>query len=150
MVIKLKNEFYGITSLLFTTCAAIIGLFAIVTVTVEWAIIYLLILVISPIGVLLSYCAKCRCNSTCSHVFPGLVVKYLPQREHTGYTKIDIAIMALSIALILLFPQIWLIRNPPLLIMFWSLISIGFIMIQLKVCPSCKNTICALCSAEKV
>ena len=145
----MNKKFYGIVSLLFIACAAITGLLAIASASADWAIVYLLILMMCPSGVLLSFCTKCRCSDDCSHVFPGFILKYLPKRKQTenGYSIIDIATTALCIALIIIFPQIWLISNVLMLVLFWVLAITGFIMIQLRVCPSCSNTICPLCTA---
>ena len=140
-----KSSFYGILGLLLVFFAIILGLVAIIADSVEYASIYLVVVLICVLGVLYSYCMKCKCQDTaCGHILPGKIVKYLPKRKQTSYTFLDKSIMGVSIFLVFFFPQIWLIRNLLLFTVFWIIVSIRGILLFKRVCPVCANDICFL------
>jgi hypothetical protein len=140
-----KTSTYGILGLLLVALAIITGFVAIIIESVEYALIYLAVIVICVLGVLYSYCAKCKCKDmACGHIYPGKIVKYLSKREQTNYTNIDKAIFVVCMFLVFFFPQPWLIRNFLLLTVFWILVITRAIILVKKTCQVCMNDICPL------
>jgi uncharacterized membrane protein HdeD (DUF308 family) len=138
-----KTNTYGVLGLLLVVLAIITGFVAIITESVEYALIYLAVIAICVLGVLYSYCAKCK-NTACGHIYPGKMVKYLPKRKQTNYSNIDKTIFVICMFLVFFFPQPWLIRNFLLLTVFWALVIIRAIILVKKTCQVCNNDNCPL------
>ena len=135
------RKFNGITSLILTGIASLIGLVAIASFSWVWAGIYLAIMVIAPQAVLRSYCAKCPCKAHCAHVFPGKAAMAYA-REAGPYTPTELLIMIGALGMLIGLPQYWLWQYPVLFITYWALSGIAFLQIFLTICPSCNNVYC--------
>ena len=82
-------------------------------------LVYLAICGFSAYGILYAYCAKCNVRlDNCSHVLPGKITRYLPQRKQGPYTFGDVAGTALFLGIIILFPQYWLLETAAALVLF--------------------------------
>jgi hypothetical protein len=136
---------HGIISL-FLLCAALaIALGAIFPHSVAFGALYILITALCTLIMAYSYCAKCPCrHAGCGHVIFGRIAKILPERKQGPYTFWDILWTTISIATILLIPQIWLIDVIVALVLFWTFIILAVLDIVFFVCPDCPNKNCAL------
>jgi hypothetical protein len=140
-----KMNIYGVLGLLLIIIAIILGFVAIITESIEYALIYLFITMFCALGVLYFYCTKCKCKDTeCGHIFPRKITKYLPQRKQTDYTFSDKLVTGVCIFLVFLFPQLWLIRNLLLFTGFWIIVTIRAFLLFKRICPICANDICPL------
>ncbi|MCP3954357.1 MAG: hypothetical protein GY697_19395, partial [Desulfobacterales bacterium] len=51
----------------------------------------------------------------------------------------------LPVAVLVVFPQPWLMENLLLLILFWACLAGGLVQILLRVCKGCGNSKCLMC-----
>lgn len=140
------KKFNGITSLLFTGLCLLIGLYILWINFIILAIIYLAVMIIAAFVIPYVYCTKCPCrNSSCAHVFPGLITRLMPNRELQNYTLTDLMVVGIFLGIFVLMPQFWLIKNLVLFSIFWILLIIAFVQIRLFICKKCDNKKCLLC-----
>jgi hypothetical protein len=139
------KRFHGIISMLILSAAVTMAIIVILPQSWLFALIYLAIIMLSFFAVSFLYCAKCRCRlSGCAHIIIGKLSLLVPKRTPGSYTPFDILGTFAAMGLILFFPQYWLVRYPPLCIIFWCLAGAAFLQIFLKVCTACENRACAL------
>ena len=142
----MKARFHGVFSLVLVSLSAIVALMALMTESISMGMLYLVILCVSPLIILYAFCAKCLCREhACSHVFPGRLTRFLPERTQTDYTFSDIFWTAIPLMALFIFPQFWMWQNKLLFILFWVLFLAGLLEILLLVCRGCGNTKCPLC-----
>jgi hypothetical protein len=134
---------HGIISLCLILAAIATALGAVLPKSLMFGVLYILVLVLCSAAIVYSYCAKCPCRRLgCSHsVFGWLAVKFI-RRKEGPYTFFDIAVTMISIAAILLIPQLWLIESLPALLLFWVLMALAGLEIVFLVCPDCSNRYC--------
>ena len=118
------------------------GCVAIFRVNRLMVIAYLMSSAFGMVGVLYAFCAKCTCRNACRHIILGPLTRFLPRREVAPYTFADIAMTAVGISPLLLFPQYWLFGQKTLLLFFWQLTAALVIEIVLFVCKGCENAHC--------
>jgi hypothetical protein len=139
------KKFNGITSLLFFGISVIIGLYILRTNSVNLAILYIVIMLATAIMIPYVYCTKCPCRKTnCAHVLPGLITRFMPDRDSESYTVIDWAIVMILLGLLILLPQFWLYENILLFSIFWILSITAVLQIQFFICKTCDNKKCIL------
>jgi hypothetical protein len=142
----MKNKFHGVFSLLLISGAVSIGLVSILINSVAFGIVYMALILVCNLIVLYAYCAKCECREDdCRHIFPGKIASLLPSREPGAYTFFDYAGVAVPMAVLLGFPQYWLLGKKSLFVLFWVLVAFGLIEILLYVCRGCGNKACPMC-----
>jgi hypothetical protein len=142
-----KREVHGLISLFLIVVAIMIGVISIFTASLPMAAAYLVIIFLSTIVIIYSFCSKCACRSEgCGHVLPGKIAGLLPPREEGTYTFPDIGGLVISIILLFGFPQYWLWGNMILMVIFWVFIIIGLTEIRIYVCPRCSNENCPICT----
>ena len=88
----MKTKIHGIISLLLFTGVIIIGVIGINKFSKIFTLAYLLIVTISFLIIIYSYCTKCKCyKDNCAHLIVGIIAKYLPKRKiHQVSEKIGI------------------------------------------------------------
>ena len=146
----MKIKIHGIISLLLFAGALLISFYAIQKYSIIMALSYLLIVIISSLIIIYSYCAKCKCHEkNCAHLIVGPIAKLLPKRKMGKYTLLDYIGVFIPILLIFFLPQYWLFMDKVLLILFWILSIIAVIEIIGFVCKSCENDNCLLCRNKK-
>ena len=139
------KKFNGITSLLFFGMSVLIGLYILRTNSVNLAILYIVIMLATAIMIPYVYCTKCPCRKTnCAHVLPGLITRFMPDRDSESYTVIDWAIVMILLGLLILLPQFWLYENILLFSIFWILSITAVLQIQFFICKTCDNKKCIL------
>ena len=139
------KKFNGITSLLFFGMSVLIGLYILRTNSVNLAILYIVIMLATAIMIPYVYCTKCPCRKTnCAHVLPGLITRFMPDRDSESYTVIDWAIVMILLGLLILLPQFWLYKNILLFSIFWILSITAVLQIQFFICKTCDNKKCIL------
>jgi hypothetical protein len=139
------KRFHGITSMLILSAAVTMAAIVILLQSWSFALVYIAIIAVCFLAVSFLYCAKCRCRfSGCAHIIIGKLTLLVPKRTQGSYTPFDILGTFAAMGLILFFPQYWLVRYPPLCIIFWCLAGAAFLQIFLKVCTACENRACAL------
>ncbi|MBN1294808.1 MAG: hypothetical protein JXB48_23430 [Candidatus Latescibacteria bacterium] len=138
-------HFHGKFSLLLFLAAIVVGLVAIVKESTTMGMMYGVVILISLVSILWSYCAKCRCRKGgCVHYFTAKIANLLPDRKPGKYTLWDNLGLLVPVAVMLIIPQFWLWKNTPLIIVFWTGVVVSVIDLRLFVCCACKNRVCIL------
>lgn len=141
----MKNLPHGIISIILAGIAIFIGFLAVFDANQSIALIFLLTIVIGFIIIAYSYCSKCASRDNCAHVIIGKITKLLPGRRQTNYTFWDYAGVIVPFVLILIVPQIYLIKHLWMLISFWVLLVIAGLEVNIFVCTMCSNSKCSMC-----
>jgi hypothetical protein len=103
---------------------------------------YLFFLSTGMVGVLYAFCTKCACKDSCRHIFLGPLSRLLPCREVAPYTIGDILMTVAGFSPMVVFPQYWLLKQKPLLVLFWQLTAALVVEITVFICRGCGNTHC--------
>lgn len=136
---------HGVLSLILVFLAIAVGTISIAGSSKYYALIYIIISLISFLIVVFSFCAKCPCRQKeCGHVLPGKLTKILPERVKAPYNTRDYCGVLIPLLLIIAIPQFWLVNRLLLLVVFWVLMIIALLDIGLKVCKGCGNKDCPL------
>lgn len=136
---------HGIISFFLILMAIATGLGAIFPNSFFLGVMYICVVLISFTNIVYSYCGKCPCRlEDCQHVIPGKLTRFLPKRKEGPYSFFDILSTIISLAAIVLVPQIWLINNILSMVVFWVLIIIALLEMVFLVCPECTNKKCQL------
>jgi hypothetical protein len=112
-----------------------------------WAVIYVAYSVLSfALVVLPGLCSHCPFPSkhgTCLFLPPGLISRFYPYKGPRMHplSKIAVPIVLVGMALV---PHIWLVSDPPLLILFWLLGLPTIAAIPLHYCRRCRHFDCPL------
>jgi len=139
----MNRKIHGVVSIALLLIAIIFGIYVIFQNSVYLGVIYLIICVLSLLIICYSYCSKCSCRlESCGHIIPGKITLYLPKRKQGKYLISDYLGLILSLSVIILFPQYWLLKVTPILIVFWGLLILALIDISLYLCKGCKNQFC--------
>jgi membrane protein YdbS with pleckstrin-like domain len=136
---------HGILSLLMLLMAIVIGALSVFKSSVVLTVAYLGASMILFMVVIYSYCSKCPCRlHSCAHILPGKLTTFLPSRKVGQYTALDFLGVTIPLVIIFAFPQLWLIKNLFLLIVFWALVIVALVEIRFSVCKGCGNNYCPL------
>ncbi|MTI81107.1 MAG: hypothetical protein FH758_09500 [Firmicutes bacterium] len=139
------RKFHGFISLILIVIAVIFGAVIISRVSPLWAVVYLILSMISALLIVYSFCSKCPCNAvSCGHFFPGKIAQVLPKREEGLYGALDYVGVLASFIILFLFPQYWLRNEIILITIFWGLVLIALLDIAFFVCKGCENKYCPL------
>lgn len=142
----MKRTFHGVFSLLLLVLAVALAMAALWRHSPGLGLFYLALCSLSSVGILFAYCGKCSVRlDNCSHVLPGKLTNWLPQRKQGPYSARDIGGTLLCLAAITLFPQYWLLQDRGALVLFWLLAIVALAEILMFVCRQCKNTGCPMC-----
>jgi hypothetical protein len=142
----MNSRFHGLLSLVLVFVAVLIGVFAIFEVFPLMAWLYIAITLISSSVVVYLYCSKCSVRLTsCGHVIPGWLTRFLPVREQSDYSFTDYLGTAISFVVLVGFPQYWLWKHTIFFFAFWILLIAALLVIRLCVCRLCENEKCPLC-----
>ena len=140
------KKFNGITSLLFFGISLLIGLYILWINSINMTTIYIMIMIAAAVLVPYVYCTKCPCRQTnCAHVLPGLITRFMPNRESESYTIFDWAVVLILLGLLMLLPQFWLYENIVLFSIFWIMSITALLQIRFFICKTCENKKCILC-----
>ena len=143
------KKFNGVTSLLLFAVSILIGLYILWINTLALVMIYIVIGIAACIVIPYVYCTKCPCrNTNCAHVLPGLITRFMPDRDSEDYTIFDWAVVLIFMGLLIALPQFWLYKNILLFCIFWTLSLIAFLQVRLFICKSCDNNKCILCGQQ--
>ncbi len=146
----MSSKLYGVLSLMLGVVAFLIAVFAVAKVSLFMGILYLLILLILFTVIIYSYCTKCTCRFSCSHVIVGKITELFPEREQGSYTGNEIFAVIASLIIMVSFPQVYLLRDYRLLFIFWGLLVVTILLIYFRVCKSCKNENCFVCKVSTI
>ena len=139
----MNNKFHGVFSLILIFFSIVIGLLFILNKSLPMGLLYIVIIFVSPVIIVYSFCSKCICRlDSCGHIFPGKLSKLLPSRKQNDYTMLDILGAAVLLIVLIIFPQVWLWENKIVLIIFWLFLFIALVEIMLFVCRNCNNEKC--------
>ena len=140
------KKFNGVTSLILFAVSMLIGLHILWINAVNLAVFYVIILLAACILIPYVYCTKCPCRKTnCAHILPGLITRFMPDRDPENYTILDWAVVMTFMGLLIVLPQCWLYENILLFTVFWTLSIIAGIQILFFICKTCDNKKCILC-----
>jgi hypothetical protein len=141
----MQSNIHGLISISLFFMAVSVAMGAVIPKSIILSLIYLLIVILCFVNIVISYCSKCTCKEKeCSHLFPGLLAKYFPNKKINKYSYLDIFVTLISLSAILIIPHFWLIYNIPSLILFWIFIVTSFLEKILFVCHECSNVNCIL------
>ena len=122
-----------------------VGAYAIFLYSVAWGWIYLGVTILGQaFFVLPSLCGHCPYPNQyddCLFLPAGLMrslVKYRGPKVTGGET----ALMTITLLLVVGMPQVWLIRETGLLILFWAIVVPFVAYFPLHLCKSCRHTGC--------
>jgi hypothetical protein len=139
----MNRQQHGVLSLIFLSLSLAIALVSIGISSVLLAILYACVLGLSGTVILYSFCARCMCrDTTCGHVIPGLLTRYLPRRKAGRYTRMDRFGVLLPAVVSLAYPQYWLLGNLWGWGVFWILMLGAATEIRVYVCRGCTNRYC--------
>jgi hypothetical protein len=139
----MNRQQHGMLSLIFLVGSVIIAFLSIGRSSVLLSILYGCVLGLSGIVILFFFCSKCMCrDTTCGHVFPGMLTRYLPRRMTGRYSSSDRFGLSLPIIVSLIYPQYWLIGNLWVWSVFWILTIGAGVEIRMWVCRGCMNRYC--------
>ncbi|MBN1595988.1 hypothetical protein JW933_08700 [candidate division FCPU426 bacterium] len=139
----IKNQIHGFIALMLGVAAIGLGLTAVVIRSPWWGWMYAMSIILLPLLICYSYCAKCVCRLTCcGHVMPGWLTRYLPSRKPGKYTAWDLCGTFIPMGFLVLFPQYWLWQQREFGLIFWGLLFLALLQVRLWVCPACQNRIC--------
>ena len=140
------RNLHGLCSIIIVAAAVLAALLVIYQRSTGAAVIYLVLVAIASLAILYAYCAKCEArDQRCSHVFPGKLTRWLPQRKAGPYRSMDMLVTGGALAAVFIFPQYWLWHNKVALAVFWGFTIVALLEILLHVCPHCQNRNCMLC-----
>jgi hypothetical protein len=142
----MKERIHGFISIMLVISAFAIGLYAVISHSLAYGIIYAAVMAVSPFIIGYAFCSKCPCRiDSCGHVFVGKITKYVPERKQGAYTMIDYIAVFIPIIVLIAFPQIWLWNNKILFGIFWLFFLIAGVEVIFFVCTRCGNKACAMC-----
>lgn len=138
-----RYKLYGLITILIHFAALLIGLAAIWPYSPTHAAIYAVIIVVTTLTLIYSFCSKCPCHhKECSHLILGPIAKILPKRKVGRYGPCDYWGLGLSFFVSVTYPEYWLWKYDLLPYIFYGMVITALGGILLKVCPSCKNCNC--------
>jgi len=139
----MNRQTYGLVSLLLIIAAVITATYTILQSSMIWTVIYLVGILLSCLVIFYSFCAKCPSrDKDCSHVIPGMFIRFFPPREEGPYTLRDKAGVVVPLVFMIVFPQYWLLAQPAYFVMFAMLCLGAAAVIQFFVCKGCTNCYC--------
>jgi hypothetical protein len=122
-----------------------VGVYSIAAESIMWALVYVVLLILSFVLIGLSYCAKCSaCQKTCAHPQIGILRKILPNRDTSQYKLKDYMGLVPYVIVAVLLPQYWLWSNKWLLTIYWAQLAIVFLGIVGILCKRCENRFCKM------
>lgn len=140
------RKVHGIVSLTVLMIPFAAGLYAVITASLNAGLLYAALLLVLPMIIIYSFCAKCSCKSDgCGHVLPGKIAALMPDRRGKKYSGLDMAGVIIPFLVLVIFPQPWLYGNTLLPIIFWVVLAVSLAYIRLYVCIGCENTECPFC-----
>ena len=140
------HNLHGILSLMLIKVAVLTTLVYLFFTSAAIGWIYLVLIIAASLTILYAYCAKCAARDHhCSHIVPGKITRWLPQRNSGPYSTLDLLATGGSLILIFIFPQYWLWQNKTVQLIFWGVTIVALAEILLRVCPDCRNQNCMLC-----
>jgi hypothetical protein len=141
---------HGIISLFLIVSAIAVALGDVFPKSWAFGLLYILAVGLCTMNIVYAYCAKCPCRRyACGHALFGWLAVKFTNRKEGRYTFWDIVASGISIAAVLLIPQLWLIESPLALILFWLLIVLAGMESVFLVCPDCTNEYCLLHKENK-
>jgi len=144
----MKKLPHGIISIILAGIAIFIGTIALFYENYRLALVYILCLVSGFFIISYSYCTKCQGRTKCAHVVFGKITKLFPVRKQSNYSFLDYLGVVIPILFIVVFPQMYLLKNIWMFIAFWILLIVAILEINRFVCIVCTNSKCLLCKNE--
>ncbi|MBI9052061.1 MAG: hypothetical protein JEZ00_21785 [Anaerolineaceae bacterium] len=139
----MKTKHHGILSLSFVGMAIAIAGYTAARLNILLLIGYLVFSLLAFITVITAYCSKCPCKTHCAHVLPGLLAGRI-DRQPGPYTKLELTLLLLAIAILLILPNVWLWHFLHWMVIYWLVAIIAIIEIRQYVCKPCGNVFCPL------
>jgi len=145
MEIKEKSRIHGTVAIVLFIGAFLSGGYAVFMDSILFGSIYAAVIVIFFTVIPAVYCSKCPCRDKCMHVILGPISKFLVSKlNEAAYTVTDVVLTLAVAAAAVIMPQPWLIKNIPLLIFYWTAVTIAAAEIFLFVCKGCGNEKCPM------
>lgn len=144
----MNKRTFGVAGLLIGILAVITGTYAIMVHSMILGAGYLLLSLFSGVLITRFFCIKCPIKQECVHLFPGVIARLWDEKKGS-YTSGEMLITCLLFVIIILPPQVFLIRLPELFALFWVCIGIAAVCSHRFLCPGCGNTYCPFCRKRK-
>jgi hypothetical protein len=139
----MQRTVLGWLSLVLMVIIVTVGMAAIIPFSSYYSLLYLAVFVVSTGLVLFFFCSKCPCrHKSCGHIVLGPMTRLFPKRTEGKYSFIDITLTTVGFSGIFLFPQFWLFKQLPLLLLFWIFTGLLIALILLFICKKCDNINC--------
>ncbi|MGD0166203.1 MAG: hypothetical protein ABSC51_02780 [Gaiellaceae bacterium] len=136
---------FGVLSLIAAGVAVMLALFVAWRQSTLLGLAYAALVLVSLIAITALFCTKCSDRDRCGHVVFGPVARVMRREQRPdSYTRSELAMTSIALALTFLLPQVWLWRVPLALAGFWLCLLLGSIDIRARVCPACGNAACPL------
>ena len=139
----MRTKFHGLTSLGLIFFAIFLAVFFAWQIDLWLALGYVVFVLLAFAIVIVAYCAKCPCKANCAHVIPGWLAQAV-DRQPGPYSRTELVLLVVSLALVLLLPNFWLGSIPLWLAIYWLAVILGVIQIRSFVCKPCGNIFCPL------
>jgi hypothetical protein len=139
----MKRQTHGLISLGCAAFALAVAVQSLFQQSFVIGIAYMFLAALSTPVILYSFCAKCEDRLRCGHVVAGpAAARMFRNRKPAPYTPGDLAATGAALAVIFLFPQIWLWRHPLAFGVFWICMAVAAVDIRRNVCAGCGNVRC--------
>jgi hypothetical protein len=137
------RKFYGVAGLVLFAAAVAVGFVSMAAESTILGLLYLAASLFASLVMICLFCTKCSEKGNCGHVLPGIVAKMMPPRSGK-YTAAELLCVFFAIAVVVLMPQTWLLKDSSLFVVFWLLVALACAATSLLVCRSCGNEACPL------
>jgi hypothetical protein len=138
-----QRKFHGVLSLFLACLSVLVALVAAARASAALALLYACIVAAGSSILIYCFCGKCPCRKAgCGHVLPGMIASALPARRQGPYGFLDFFCAAFSASIIVLFPQVFLLKDPILFAVYWIIMLSCLFEIRLFVCRGCHNVNC--------
>lgn len=146
---KTKSLFHGWISMAIILLIMVFGIIPILMDSIFFAGLYLFGTIIGFLMIFYSFCSKCPCRQAdCRHIILGPIADKLFKRTEGKYSFFDYFLTTIGVSIIILFPQLWLIKKPVMLILFWTSAVLLVLEISINICRTCNNHYCP-CNSTK-
>jgi len=138
------HQLNGVAFLVLVTAAWLLGMSVTFSFSFFWGWFNMALIIVSFVLIIGSYCTKCPARKKCSHILPGMLTEYLPERKTEEYKIWETVTAFGSMAAMTVFPLYWLFQTPLILVIFVVLIITAVILLRMNVCSDCNNIYCIL------
>ncbi len=136
---------HGLIAVVMLFAAFLAGGYVVFRDSMVFGVIYAAVIAVFFIVIPAVYCEKCPCRDKCMHAILGPISKFIrPHPDKSYYTAMDVVLTLAIAAAAVVFPQLWLLKDIPLLIFYWAAVGLAAGEVLLFVCRGCENEKCPM------